>query len=296
MTVPAYQPIEAAGAVLWREVGGEELVALVHRPAYDDWSLPKGKARRGEHPLLVALREVQEETGFEGVLGVPLPDQRYEKEGRPKVVHLHAMEATSGESLDPEVEVDDVRWMPLPEAVATATWERDRDSLRHFAVAHRPTTAVMLLRHASAGERKLWDGNDTDRPLDEYGMEQSTVLAPLLAAYAPGRLISSPAVRCLDTLAVFADERGVQVELDTAFSEDDYDPVAAERLLDTLLASPTSSVVCTHGPVLIDVLERRFARLGQPPSGAARVPKGGAWVIHTDGRGTIVNWERIPAP
>lgn len=296
MTAPPYQPIEAAGAVLWREEGGQELVALVHRPAYDDWSLPKGKARRGEHPILVALREVYEETGHTGTLGVPLPDQRYLKEGRPKVVHLHAMQAGSGKPLDPDVEVDAVRWMPLPDALAAATWERDRESLTHFAGAHRPSGAVLLLRHASAGERRLWEGEDRDRPLDEYGIEQSEVIVPLLSAYAPARLISSPTARCVDTVAVFGADQGLSVELDAGVSEDDYDPDAAEALLEELIAAPTSSVVCTHGPVLADLIERLSSRLGRPPTGAARVPKGGGWVVHTDCAGQVIELERIAAP
>lgn len=296
MTAPAYQPIEAAGAVLWREADGEEQVALVHRPAYDDWTLPKGKARRGEHPILVALREVREETGCSGVMGVPLPDQRYLKEDRPKVVHLHAMRATAASPLDPAVEVDAVRWMTLPEAIATATWERDRDSLSHFAGCHRPSSVVVLLRHASAGERKLWEGDDALRPLDDCGTEQAEVIADLLEAFAIERVVSSPAVRCVQTVAAFAARHDLPVEPSEAVSEDAYDPDGAEALLDELIGARGSSVLCTHGPVLIDKVERLAARLGQPPTGAARVPKGGAWLLHTDGAGQVVALERVPAP
>lgn len=296
MTAPAYQPIEAAGAVLWREESGHELVALVHRPAYDDWSLPKGKARRGEHPILVALREVREETGYVGTLGVPLPDQRYHKEDRTKVVHLHAMHASNGEPLDPAVEVDAVRWLTVPEAIATATWERDRESLAHFAGAHRPSSVVILLRHASAGERKLWNGQDSDRPLDEYGVEQARVLTPLLTAYDPARVISSPTARCTQTVSGFAYEHGLEVELDDVVSEDDYDPDGAEAVLDRLIAAPTSAVICTHGPVLVDLIERLCSRLGRPPTGAGRVPKSAAWLVHTDRAGQVIDLERIAAP
>jgi 8-oxo-dGTP diphosphatase len=296
MTTPAYSPIEAAGAVLWRIEDGVEQVALVHRPAYDDWSLPKGKARRGEHPLVVALREVHEETGYSGTFGVPLPDQRYLKEDRPKVVHLHAMEAGCGESLDPAVEVDAVRWLPLAEAIATATWERDRVSLTQFAGVHRPTSLVLLLRHASAGERKLWDGPDDERPLDEYGAQQAAALEELLGSFALDRVVSSPTARCVQTVATFAASRRLAVEEEICVSEDAYDPEGAERLLDELVGATRSSVVCTHGPVLADLIERVANRLGRPPTGAARVPKGGGWLVHTDRAGQVVELERMPAP
>ena len=296
MTTPAYSPIEAAGGVLWRPSDGIDEVALVHRPAYDDWSLPKGKANRGEHPLLVAMREVHEETACSAVLGLPLPDQRYLKEGRPKTVHLHAMQALEGGALDPEVEVDEVRWMPIPEALRIATWDRDRVSLQHFLARRRPTSVVVLLRHASAGERKLWSSDDRERPLDAYGEEQSRVLNSLLVALGVDRVVSSPTVRCVQTVASFGAGRRQAVETFPAISEDDYDPDGAEALLSQLLVDPGSSVMCTHGPVLGDLIDRLCTRLGRPPTGAARVSKGGAWLIHTDRRGGVVELERMPAP
>jgi 8-oxo-dGTP diphosphatase len=295
MTTPAYSPIEAAGAVLWRVSDGVEEVALVHRPAYDDWSLPKGKARRGEHPIVVALREVHEETGCSAVVGLPLPDQRYLKEDRPKVVHLHAMQALASAPLDPDVEVDAVRWLPLASAIAEATWERDRTSLIHFAGIHRPTSVVVLLRHASAGERKLWDGPDEERPLDEYGAQQSGALDRLLPAFDISRVVSSPTLRCTQTVAGFAESSGLRVETEASLAEEAYEPAVAEEVLEQLITAPGSSVVCAHGPVLADLIERLTSRLGMAPTGSARVPKGGAWLVHTDRAGQVLTLERMPA-
>src|SRR3954454_901353 len=106
--------IEAAGGVLWRhgEDGGVE-VALVHRPKYDDWSVPKGKLKRREHLLLGAVREVEEETGARGTVGRPLGEIRYLKEGLPKRVRYWSMFAVdsifvSGDEAD---EVDELRWL-----------------------------------------------------------------------------------------------------------------------------------------------------------------------------------------
>src|ERR1700689_4534079 len=78
---PGTGEIRAAGMVLWHSSGGGREVALVHRPRYDDWSFPKGKLAHGEHPLLAAVREVDEETGRLATLGRPLPTARYEDRG-----------------------------------------------------------------------------------------------------------------------------------------------------------------------------------------------------------------------
>ena len=89
------EEVRAAGAVLWRpragtQVGQDVEVALVHRPRYDDWAFPKGKAAPGEHPLLTAVREVTEETGLRPVLGRQLPHMFYLAAGRPKRVDYWA--------------------------------------------------------------------------------------------------------------------------------------------------------------------------------------------------------------
>jgi 8-oxo-dGTP diphosphatase len=119
-------PVRAAGGVVLRERPGGTEVLLVHRPAYDDWSLPKGKAERGETDEACALREVEEETGLRCRLGRELPSTSYrDGKGRPKVVRYWAMEPIDGEAR-PQAEVDDVLWLPLGEARDTLTWTRDR--------------------------------------------------------------------------------------------------------------------------------------------------------------------------
>jgi 8-oxo-dGTP pyrophosphatase MutT (NUDIX family) len=118
--------VRAAGGVVLRPGRDGSEVLLVHRPAYDDWSLPKGKCNRGESDEDCALREVQEETGLRCVLDNELPSTSYrDAKGRPKVVRYWAMRPEGGEAR-PQSEVDDVRWLPLDEAQEALTWERDR--------------------------------------------------------------------------------------------------------------------------------------------------------------------------
>ncbi|MCT2592813.1 NUDIX hydrolase [Streptomyces sp. N2-109] len=120
--------VRAAGCVLWRRSphdGGIE-IGLVHRPRYGDWSLPKGKLKRGEDALRGAVREVREETGMECAPGSPLPTSRYTiDDGRPKEVRYWAAEATGGAFL-PNKEVDRLAWLPPAAARDRLSHERDR--------------------------------------------------------------------------------------------------------------------------------------------------------------------------
>jgi 8-oxo-dGTP diphosphatase len=117
--------VRAAGGVVVRD----GLVALVHRPRYDDWTLPKGKLDNGESFEEAALREVEEETGLHARLVRELPSVNYEVRGRPKVVRYWLMEVESDEGFVANDEVDEVRWVKPAEARALLTYDRDRDVL-----------------------------------------------------------------------------------------------------------------------------------------------------------------------
>ena len=128
--------IRAAGGVVWRRDGDDRpaLVLVVHRPRYDDWSLPKGKADPGESDADCALREVEEETGLTCRLGVELPSTAYrDNKGRPKTVRYWAMEPVAGNgAFAPNAEIDEIRWLPVPEAVKLLTYDHDRPVIQAF--------------------------------------------------------------------------------------------------------------------------------------------------------------------
>lgn len=125
--------VRAAGGVVWRRAGdgrGVEVV-LVHRPAYDDWTIPKGKQEPGETDEETARREVQEETGLTCRLGPELESVEYiDAHGRPKLARYWAMTVEATTPREPDDEVDATRWLPVGEAEALVSYEKDRSVLR----------------------------------------------------------------------------------------------------------------------------------------------------------------------
>jgi 8-oxo-dGTP diphosphatase len=258
--------IRAAGGVLWREStnGTQDPivdVAIIHRPRYGDWTLPKGKLASGESEVDGAIREVLEETGFRVRLGRALGETRYFKEQagylRPKVVRWWAMEATGG-AFSPTREVDDLRWVSLADAHDALTRETDRELLERFVRGPAPTRVVLLVRHASAGSRSEWTRDDHVRPLDELGYRQAEELVRLLAHFDPTEIVSADFVRCRQTVEPLADALGLDVRETPVVTEEGYPGHEAEavELLRTVGGPHHASVVCSQGDVIPDLLAR----------------------------------------
>lgn len=125
--------VRAAGGLVWRPADGGVQLALVHRPAYDDWSFPKGKLVGGESELEAALREVEEEIGLRCEAGRDLGSISYvDGKGRPKTVRYWEMRPEGADELAPANEVDDARWIPIGWTAEVLTYRHDRELLRRF--------------------------------------------------------------------------------------------------------------------------------------------------------------------
>ena len=286
----------AAGAAIWRPAAdpgtGEAEVLLVHRPAYDDWSLPKGKSEPGEHILLTAVREVLEETCVRPVLGPRLPTVEYISWGHPKRVSYWAA-FSAGLEAAPGQEIDAISWLPLAQARKQLADTHDDPVIS----ALRPveTVPLILARHASAGRKADWAGDDFARPLDAAGEADARVLSGLLSCFAPAaRVISSPALRCTETVRPYAEESGGTVEAEAClipygrspdFSSRTEQAGALRHLLSALVAQRRPVILCLHRENLPEVLAATCAALGAPASVPAdpALPKGGFWVAHIGG-------------
>ncbi|MGL5852493.1 MAG: NUDIX hydrolase, partial [Phycicoccus sp.] len=252
--------VAAAGTVPWRVRGTALEVALVHRPRYDDWAWPKGKLEPGEAWPVAASRETAEETGLAVRLGPPLPEARYPVLGRSgspydKVVRYWCAEVL-GDSGELDHEVDEVAWLGVAAAYDRLDYARDRTQLLAVVRRHRAgrlaTWPLVLVRHARAVSRGAWSRDDDLRPLDHAGRRRAKALAPLLAVYGVSRMVSSPAERCLTTLAPYATSSGCRVRTRVGLSENGFglDPDAPGRHLRRLLDRGEPAALCTHGPVV----------------------------------------------
>lgn len=290
--------IQAAGAVLWRRDADESLkVALIHRPRYDDWSLPKGKVNEGETDVAGAYREVLEETGIEGIFGPELHETIYEVDGVPKIVRYWAAQASDAPlgTIDPE-EVDQIEWLEPAVAREKLTLEKDRSVIDSFLHFGPETTPLILLRHARAVQRSAWDGDDGDRPLDNHGQVQAKRMLQNILPYRVDEIHSSDAVRCLQTVEPFARAISLQIIISSDLSEYRHatDSESSLEYVQDIMDSGESALVCSHNPVLPTIVKKligkkTFKKLDR------KLEPGEAWVLHhRDGEVIAIDWMASP--
>lgn len=282
--------VRAAGGIVLRDDAAERVVAVVHRPRYDDWAFPKGKLLDREREEDAALREVFEETGFrcrlvEHVGAVTYTDLR----GRPKVVRYWTMAPEEG-AFVPTQEVDDLRWVTTDEADRLLTYRHDRDLLRS-AIGKTTHPPVYLVRHAKAGIRGRWSGPDERRPLTRRGRRQARRLIERFERLEVERIVSSPLDRCVQTVEPLAHARGLEVERAGGLAEGHpVDEMLA--FLRSLDDRPT--VLCGHGRE-IETLVRLLESGGVDVESPRGIAKGSVWVLdRRDAR--FVSARYLPPP
>lgn len=249
--------IAAAGTVVLRPVpDGEPEVLLVHRPRYNDWSLPKGKINPDEYLAGCAVRETREEAAVDVQLGLPLDRISYPIVNGTKAVTYWRARLVREGIHKPNDEVDEVLWLPASEAIEQVTYDDERPLIAQALELPEATTPLVILRHGKAMLRANWTGRDRARTLDERGRRQSRLLVPLLEAFGVGRLASSSAVRCLKTLQPYAKANRLEVEGWSTLTEEEgaKNPKAVATLMKRLARQAAESgvplAICGHRPVL----------------------------------------------
>lgn len=276
----------AAGTVTIREVDGKRQVLLIHRPSYDDWSLPKGKLEPDEYEAVAAARETWEETGVTVALRNPLDTITYPVGSATKVVHYWVGHPLVERRRRPDKEVDRVAWLSVKAALARLSYDDER-AVAERALDLAPTTPFLIVRHGKAMDRKHWSARDQARPITARGRKQAKALVPLLEAFGVRHLASSTSTRCMQTLLPYARRHDLDVHGWAVLSEEigEHDPKGVTKLMRRLAREAARSgvpaAVSGHRPVLPDMLSALDLPV-RPLQTAATV------IAHLDAAGTVV--------
>lgn len=282
-------PVLAAGALVWRRVGGDVHVLLVERTQHRDLSLPKGKLDPGETLPECAVRELEEETGLRLVLGAPLGTSEYRlPDGRDKVVYYWQSAVDDDEvaraPFAPNDEIHALVWLPLARAKRRCTYRHDVEVIERFearlAARHERTLPIVALRHAKAEDPTTWDGPDATRALTERGMRQARLVAPGIAAFGPERIRTSPALRCRQTVDPLAAILRIEPKATSWLWQDapvDEQRAGIARRIAKSLRKRRGTVLCSHQPVIPEVV----SAVVQAVDAAETEATHGASMLHT---------------
>lgn len=262
-------------------VDGKPKILVVYRAARADTSLPKGKVDPGETLPETAVREIREETGLGVVLGAPLGTVEYTlPNGREKVVYYWSAEVNDHmlelSRFTPNDEIASLEWLSLGNARKKLSYEHDIDVIDRFAerfkAGNARTFPIIAVRHGKAVDPSAWDGPDSTRPLMQRGTDQAAGIAKGIAAYAPERIISSTAVRCLSTVGPLAELTGIPIKATAAISQDAYEDGESDvpKVVAKRLKRAVGAVLCSHGPVLPRIIAEIADGTKTPTDGALR--------------------------
>lgn len=275
--------IRAAGALLWRETLERSIeIALIHRPRYDDWTLPKGKIEEGETALQCAFRELVEETGIKASFTRQLGSIDYVENGEAKrVIFWAAHCALNASSFIANEEVDQLRWLTFEEAIELSTYQSDREMIANFQSQEQRTDTLIILRHAKALERGDWDEPDSQRTLNEVGFDQAQLLIKHLEPFAIDEVYTSDYTRCVQTVTPLAHTRGLSITSVPSLNEETFeeDPMRAVAFANALKQDEKNILICSHNPVIPTML-RGILNTKLKNKDLIKLEPGDAWIVH----------------
>ena len=250
--------IKAAGAVVLRGKGKSTEVLVIHRTLRNDWTIPKGKLDQDEYWAAAAVREVAEETGYSIRLSVPLTRVRYKVQDQKKEVRYwlgHQVSDEQSELWQPNQEVDEVRWVKVSKVLGLLSYKHDAETINIALEQPQRTSPLLLLRHAEAISRKEFHNNSEEvddklRGLTGFGVLQTPFVAAALAAYGINVAYTSPATRCVKTLAPhFKQEDEIQLQELLWESDSKKDRKLLQTWMEDIILNPERAVICGHRPM-----------------------------------------------
>ena len=275
--------IRAAGALLWREIDPRNIeIALIHRPKYEDWTLPKGKIEDGETALQCAYRELIEETGIKARFTRQLGSVEYEESGQRKRVVFWAARCTlHASAFVANEEVDQLEWLTPEEAMAKATHDSDRQIIENFQSEEARTDTLIILRHTKALERGDWDEVDSERTLNEVGFDQAQLLIKHLEPFAIDEVYTSNYTRCLQTVTPLSHSRGLAITQVPSLNEETFenDPQRSVAFANALKQDEKNILMCSHNPVIPTML-RGILNTKLKNKDLIKLEPGDAWIVH----------------
>jgi 8-oxo-dGTP diphosphatase len=275
--------IRAAGALLWRETTERTIeIALIHRPKYDDWTLPKGKIEEGETALQCAYRELIEETGITASFTRQLGTVEYEESGqRKRVIFWAAQCAKDASQFIANEEVDQLEWLSPELALSKASHESDQEMIENFLSQSPRTDTLIILRHTKALERGDWDEEDSQRTLDELGFDQAQLLIKHLQPFAIEEIYTSDFTRCVQTVTPLAHSRGLSITQVPSLNEYTFneDPLRSVSFANALKQDEKNILICSHNPVIPTML-RGILNTKLKNKDLIKLEPGDAWIVH----------------
>ena len=275
--------IRAAGALLWRETTERTIeIALIHRPKYDDWTLPKGKIEEGETALQCAYRELIEETGITASFTRQLGTVEYEESGqRKRVIFWAAQCAKDASQFIANEEVDRLEWLSPELALSKASHESDQQMIENFLSQSPRTDTLIILRHTKALERGDWDEEDSQRTLDELGFDQAQLLIKHLQPFAIEEIYTSDFTRCVQTVTPLAHSRGLSITQVPSLNEYTFneDPLRSVSFANALKQDEKNILICSHNPVIPTML-RGILNTKLKNKDLIKLEPGDAWIVH----------------
>lgn len=272
-------------------------IAVIHRPHYDDWSLPKGKVDPGENLVETATREIAEETGYSPTLGWLLGHVHYPLGNKTKVVYYWTAEVTEGHFIDND-EVDELDWVSPAEARERVSYDADREVLTaaEEVLSLGCTRRVLYIRHGKAMDRDSWGQDDALRPLARKGNKQAKALRRELEGYRVQAVASADPVRCVSTVEPLANSLDLEVLTDPNLGDAavEHSPRTVMEALVKASSSPVS-VVGSQGVVIPAVLTGLSKDAGFEIEDL-RVKKSSVWVLHFGADDTLLGADYLASP